>query len=114
MSYNCPEARWLLSGTFVVAVNGQAALREGKLVMLLILCVGGKITGIPFSLLQILSLLTGPIRAYYCSCGNFNAHSNSIMTRYKIKHLTCCGNKFFTCADIFFQDKTRKIRNIKK
>lgn len=51
----------MLSGTFVVAVNGQAALREGKLVMLLILCVGGKITGIPFSLLQILSLLTGPI-----------------------------------------------------
>lgn len=93
----------------MVAVNGQAVPREGKLVMLLILYVRGKITGIPFSLLQILSLLTGPIRAYYCS---FNAHSNSIMTRYKIKHLTCCGNKFFTCADI--QDKTRKIRNIKK
>ena len=58
----------LLSGTFVVVVNGQTVLREkkGGLVMLLILCVGAKTPVIPLPWVQWLSLLTIAVMA--CNC----------------------------------------------
>lgn len=68
MSYNWPKAHMLLSGTFVVVVNGQTVFRKKKrgLVMVLILCVGAKTPGIPPSKVQWFSLLTTVVIARNC------------------------------------------------